>query len=326
MTPCARIEVNGSEIGTRTAKHILTVLETLTVTDEAGHRADRLDITIDDASGAVSIAKGDEIRVWLGYEPTPVYMGRYKAESVRKSGPVRRLTITATAAELRGAIRVRKTRSHHDTTLGEIAARIAAEHGLTAAVAPELARLAIAHIDQQTESDLAFMERLANRSGAVFKIADGKLLLSKTGSKTLPSGAANVSTTIRPVDCESYDWESGTRGNHEAVVCRYREGARDKTVTAGNADATLKHRDRRLYASKAEAEASARAQLDDFARGAVSATIECERGVPEAFADSEVRLAGFDGEIDGAYRVKTATHRLDGGGLRTSLELEMTGH
>lgn len=116
---------------------------------------------------------------------------------------------------------------------------------------------------------------------------------------------------------QTFDDESALAASYEAKIAE---------AVARAEKATLKHRDRRLYGSKAEAEAAAQAQLGEFSRGAVLATIECERGVPEAFADSEVRLVGFDSEIDGSYRVKTATHRLDGGGLRTSLELEMTGH
>lgn len=325
MTPGARIEINGIEITSRAEGGLLTILESITVTDEAGGRADTLQISIDDRDPAVSAAKGDEIRVWLGYEPTPAYLGRYTVESVRKTGPRRLMTVSAKAAEMTSAIRVRKTRSHHATTLGAIALQIASEHGLTAAVAPALASLVIEHIDQQTESDLAFMERLAIRSGAIFKVADGRLLVMQKGSKTLPSGEPTGTTTIRPVDCESYEWESGSRGDHRAVVCRYRVGAVHKTVTAGDAAADLKHRDRRLYGSKAEAEASARAQLGDFIRGKVSATVECERGLPEVFAESDVILAGFDAEMDATYRVGRVRHTFDTGGFRTSIELQIGG-
>jgi phage protein D len=328
MRPSARIEVNGLEITTRLINPDDTrqsVLESLTVTDEAGLKSDSLDITIDDRDRFASAAKGDEVKVWLGYEPAPLYMGRFLVESVSKSGPRRRMTISAKAAEFTGPIRAAKVRSHHGKTLGEIATAIAAEHGLKHVIAPEVAALVIEHMDQQTESDLAFLQRLATRSGAVFKVADGNLLLTKRGSKTLPSGEANVSTTIRPADVASWEWESGGRTDYKAVACTYRDDATGerKTAVAGDPASTSKHRDRRLYGSKAEAEVAAKAQLDDCARGKVSARIETSLGRPEVFAECEVVLEGFDYEVDGAYRVKSVRHTLDGGGLRSSITLEI---
>lgn len=330
MRPSARIKVNGLEVTTRLMDPDdpgRTVLESITVTDEAGFRSDSLDITIDDRDCFASAAKGDEIRVWLGYEPTPLNMGLFLVERVSKTGPRRRMTISAKAAEFTGPIRAAKVRSHHGKTLGEIATAIAAEHGLKPVVAPEIAALVIEHIDQQNESDLAFLQRLATRSGALFKVTDGSLVLARRGSTMVPSGAAIFSTTIRPADVASWDWESGSRGDYKAVSCSYRDDAKGdrKTVTAGDPASTLKHRDRRLYGSKAEAEAAAKAQLDDIIRGKVSARIETGLGRPEIFAECEVVLEGFDDEVDGAYRVKSVRHTLDGRGLRSSLTLEWGG-
>lgn len=98
MRPSARIEVDGLEVTTRLINpddDRQNVLESITITDEAGLKSDSLDITIDDRDRFASAAKGDEIRVWLGYEPTPLYMGRFLVETVAKSGPRRRMTISA---------------------------------------------------------------------------------------------------------------------------------------------------------------------------------------------------------------------------------------
>lgn len=327
MTPAARIEINGREVSTRLAGKDGGILESLTVTDEAGIKADAVEITIDDRDRYASAKKGDEIRVWLGYEPAPVYMGRFKIETVRKSGPRRTMTVSAKAAEFTSAIRAAKSRSWHGKTLGEIAAAVAAEHGLKPAVAASLAAVAIPHIDQQNESDVSFMNRLAARNGAVFKVADGRLLLTKKGEKTLPSGSSKAATTITPADAERWDWESTGRGAYKAVVCSYRDDGKGlrKTVTAGDKAAKSKHRDRRLYGSRGEAEQAARAQLGDFARGKVSCTLDAARGLPQAYADGEVVLEGFDAEVDATYRVKSVRHTLDGSGLRTSLTLEIGG-
>ena len=330
MRPGARLQFDGREItawlipasGAERAR-LSGGLISLSVTDEAGFKSDSVEFTIDDIDRHKAPTKGAELKVWLGWEPQPLYMGRFKVDSWRKTGPRRTLSVSASAAELTTAIRAAKSRAWDDKTLGEIARKVAAEHGLTPAIHAEVEGIRIPHIDQQHESDLAFLQRLATRNGSVFKVADGRLMLTRKNAKTLPSGAAKGSAILRPSDVSDWTFESTARGDYKAVVTSYRDDATGerKTATAGDKRSKLKHRDRRLYGSQAEAEEAARAQLRDYQRGKKTVDINAP-GLPIIFAEGEVTLVDFDPDIDGTFRVRSVRHTLDSSGFRSSLALE----
>ena len=317
MRPAARIEINGKDLTAQYGE----ILESLTVTDEAGIKSDTCEISIDDVSNFDVAGIGAEIRVWLGYEPTPVYMGRYTVTSLRKSGLPRRCTISAAAADLTSKIRVQKLRSFHETTVRAIVERIAAAHGLKPIVDAGIGVRVIDHIDQQTESDVAFLARLAARQGASFKIADGKILFAAKGSKNRADGTVKDAIVIQSNEISSWEAEWSKRGDVDGATTQYMDHAAGKRRTATAGSGSLKHRDRRLYGSKAEAEAAAKANLDDRTRSQLTVSINGP-GDPRLYADGSVTLKGFDAAIDRNYRAKRVTHTFSGQGYTTGTDLE----
>jgi len=323
-TPTARITVNGKEISTRLVGQS-GALVSMTVTDEAGIKADTLTLEIDNTKGFPAPPIDAEIKAWLGYEPEPVYMGSFKVDQWTKRGSPKILSVNAKAADFTSDIKSTKTRSHHATTVGAIVRKIAAEHGLTAQVDARIGARVIAHIDQQTESNLGFLSRLAKRNGATFKLADGKIIFAAKGSKKLPSGANKTAVVITP-DMVSDDWSvaEGQRGAHKSVKCAWVDHAtgRRHYETAGSGKPC--HRDKHLYASEAEAKAAAQSKLGDLTRGVRTADFEGP-GNPALFAEALVTLKGFDPDADGDFLVKTVSHSFSSSGFRTSVTLETEG-
>lgn len=317
MRPAARIEINGKDLTAQYGE----ILESLTVTDEAGIKSDTCEISIDDAGHVDVPGIGAEVRVWLGYEPTPIYMGRYTVTSLRKSGLPRRCTISAAAADLTGKVRTQKMRSFHETTVRAIVEKIAAEHGLKPVVDAGIGARMIDHIDQQTESDASFLTRLAARQGASFKIGDGKILFAAKGSKSRADGTAKEAILLQPFDVGSWEAEWSKRGDIEGATTQYMDHASGKRRTATVGKRGLKHRDRRLYGSKAEAEAAAKANLDDRTRSQLTVSINGP-GDPRLYADGSVTLKGFDAAIDRNYRATRVTHTFSGQGYTTGTDLE----
>ena len=318
--PGARITLNGKDV-TDTWK---SVLESVSVTDEAGVKSDTCEIVFDNREGLSAPPIGAELQVWIGYEPSPVYMGKYKIDSWTKTFPVKRLTVSAKAADLTSDFRAHKIRSHHQMTVKAIVQKIAGEHGLTAVVDAKLGAIQIDHIDQQTESDMSFLSRLARRVGATFKLADGKILFAAKGSSNAPSGKAKTAIVIAPADVTMISATCDKRGNFKSAVATYmdRPSGKRKTVTAGSG--TPKHRDRRLYGSQAEARAAAEATLGNLTRGQVTLSIEAP-GNPALYAEALVTPKGFDPDIDGRYLVKSVTHTYGGSGYTTSATAETEG-
>ena len=330
-TPAARLEIDGRDISTSVFGDLKNageggVLISLSVSDQAGTTSDTLELELDDREGFKAPPKGAEIKVWLGYEPTPLYMGRFKVDEWTKSGGSagRTLRVSAKAAEMTGEIRARKSRSFDGKTVGEIANQIAGENGLTATVASSIASQVIEHIDQQNESDLGFLSRLAGRAGAVFKLADGKIVMAERGSSQLPGGGEKPTISLTPAMVSDWDATSADRGEYGAVSCVYMDHEAGQRVTVTEGSGTPKHRDGRLYGSRAEAEAAARAQKGDLARGKVSFATRGP-GLPSVFAEAKIDAQGFDADVDGEFLIKTATHTLDSSGYNTSIDMERGG-
>lgn len=325
MTPAARIEINGKPVGPK----FLARLVSLTVRDEAGIKSDTCEIELDarpdpGTAGFTAPPLDSELQVWLGYEPAPVYRGKFKVDEWTKEGPPTVLRVSAKSAELTSAIKATKTRSHHDTTIGEIVRKIAGEHGLGVSIDEALASRRVEHIDQQTESDMGFLSRLARRNGATFKLADGKVVFVAKGSKILPSGGDKPAVTIQPAQVARWSATNNERGGHRSVICLYMDHAlgRRMQVTAGSGNPC--HRDRRLYATRIEAESAANATLGDLTRGKVTVDINGV-GNPELFAETLVTLDGFDPEADGEYLAKSVTHTFSASGYTTDASLETVG-
>lgn len=329
--PAARIVANGQDITTLLMDPASerASLVSIRVTDEAGTKSDSVEIVIDNRPhpklGRFVVPPiGSLMEVWLGYDPAPIYMGKYRLDHWEKSGPPSTLTLSGSSAELTTAIKGQKTRSWHDTTLGVIVRTIAGEHSLGVEIDAELAARPVEHIDQQTESDLNFLSRLAKRNGALFKLADGKVLFAKKGAKKNPSGKAKPAKTVKPVDVSNWTMTESERGGHKSVKCSWMDhkAGKRKTVTAGSGEPV--HREKHLYRTEAEAKAAASAKLGELGRGKRDGSLTMA-GNPDFCAEMDVTLSGFDPDVDATYSAKSVSHEFSASGFTTTVSLEAGG-
>ena len=151
----------------------------LTVADKSGMEVDELTIDIDDSDGQVELpSKGKKITAIFGYKGMEQNRGGYIVDEINHQGPPDIITIRARSADFRQTLLEERETSYHKQTLGGIIATIAKRHGLIPAVAPDLAGIAIPHIDQINESDTHIVTRLAQEHGAVGTVKDGRLIFT----------------------------------------------------------------------------------------------------------------------------------------------------
>lgn len=327
MKPDFRIEIGGID---RTDM-VRTRLLDAKVTDEAGQMSDRLELNFDDRDAAIPIPPKDaDIRLWLGYadHPTlrPVYMGSFKVDEAEVGSGPRSLAIRAKAADLGGGFRSPKFRSWDGKTIGDIVGQVAADNGYTPLIDPELSAIVVPHIDQTEESDAAFLTRLAGNHDAVAKPADGKLIFTKRHGDTRPGGGAIPTVALTPKDFTSWKAKISERGNHGKVTSYYQDHATGEraAVTVGDGgDDVSPYLDRDPYGTREEAEAGARAKLNDFGRGKLSFN-GSGPGRPDLFAEARIVLSGFRPGVDGSYALKSVEHSFSNSGFTTSVTAETT--
>lgn len=312
-------------------------LVSLSLSHKRGGEADQLEIVLDDSDGKLALpAKNRMIKLQLGWKqgsdvkPGLVDKGRFTVDEVSWGGPPDQVTIRARSADLTGAFRTRREKSHKNTTLGAVAKKIAAANGLEARVAPELASIAVPILTQHHQSDMAFLRRLGREHDAVATVKDRKLILSPIGKAETTTGKPLPSITLTRASGDSYRYAELDRSADAGVEARWHDqdaGERKSVTTggggSGGSGGTPK-RLRKVYHSEADAKAAAKAEAGRMTRGAAEFSMKLALGDPALAPETGVKLSGFKPQADArTWIVAEVTHRLDGpGGLTTELRLE----
>lgn len=337
-------------------------LISLTMTDNRGFEADQLDIELDDADGLVALpVRGAVLTLWLGWKDSAlVNKGSFTVDEVEHRGAPDTVTIRARSADFRGSLNSRREESWHDKTLGAIVEAIAARNKLTAAVAPELAKIPLPHIDQAQESDAKFLTRLADRNGGEVSIKAGKLLFLRPGNAVNASGKPIPQVTITRSDGDRHQFAIADRGAYTGVTAQWlhtkepkpkkvkvkrkpkeqhlralqhpkakakkKEAkvpeAREGEYMAGEADNVFALTT--VYATKAQAVRAATAKWDKLQRGVAEFSINLAVGRAELYPETPVKVSGFKTIIDEqSWIITKVTHALSNNGYATGLELEV---
>lgn len=326
MTPVFEIILEGTGGKDLTAL-IADRLISLSITDEVGLEADRLEIVLDDRDMRLEVpAHGAVLAVSLaahkGQAMQPV--GRFVVNSIALAGPNRTLTIEGNAADLADTkatgLRSAKTRNHGDITLGALTRKIASEHGLKAAISTDLARVRFTRLAQRAESDLHLITRLARGVDAIAKPVDGVLTVVAKGAITTASGANMPAVAVALSDASTWQWRTTQRDRDKSVTVRWRDvkAGQTRIVTVGSGEP--KKELRRLYASEAEARAAADAALKQGGRGQ-SLELSLAGFGAGLFAGGLMSLSGAHPKVDGQWHLKRVEHRL-AGALTTRLSGE----
>lgn len=330
MTPAYRITGGDKDITAALAGRLIS----LTITDKPGMEADEIEIAIADPDGSLPLPRrGVTLRAAIGWDSALVDKGAWRVDEIRHNGPQDVITIKGRSADLTGALRTHREESYHGRTLGQVLSTIAARHGLAPAVAPALAGMAIPHIDQTNESDVHFITRLAEQFGAVGTVKDGHLLFVPRGAGVTASGGKVPGLTIVRSATVDHDFSVQDREGETTVVrARWRdyEAARTGYAQAGgDADGegsvtTLQ----RVFPTRAEAQAAARAALAGIARGQHELRLQLAYGRPEVIAGQPFKVHGWRPEIDAIKWITgVVTHTISGDqGYTTGIEAEQAGH
>jgi phage protein D len=320
--PAWRVVLDGQDLTERFRPRLLD----LTLSEARGGEADQLDLRIHDHDGRMALPRrGVELSVAIGWADAGlVEKGTFRVDEVEHSGSPDILTIRARSADLTHPMRTRRERSWHDVTLGNVVRNLAGEHGLQARIAPALASIGIAHLDQTGESDVHLLTRLGRQYDAVATVKAGSLIFLPIGSGTTASGEPLPSPLLRRQDGDQHRYALADRDAYSGVRAYWNDkpGAQRKSVLVGESGNAK--RLRQTYSSEAEAKRHAQAEWNRARRGAATFAYTLALGRADLFPEQKVRVSGFKTEVDDTtWLIAKATHSITGsGGFTTQLELE----
>ncbi len=235
MKPFCRIIGGGKDITGGLGDRLMNV----EVADEAEDKSDKLTLTIDDRqrfedAGVIDVPLiGFEVEIIMGYTDGGASrsMGRYLIDELTVDSPPSTLTVSGRSANMPSKFRTPRTESYHQETIGAIVEKVAGRNGFSASVDPAIAGVVVRHADQNGESDMAFVNRLAGQHDAVAKPVSGRLVLAKKGTGKTVSGAELPPVSVAPSDCSRW------RFNYSA---RDEAGEAGKTAGGGAPSASQK--------------------------------------------------------------------------------------
>jgi phage protein D len=278
-------------------------------------RADNVEITFQDAkkdwAGDWYPVRGDEIKLELGYKGEALAdCGKFEIDEIAIDYTPNTLTVRARSAFPSKAFAQENTHAYKDTSLEAIAKTIAAHHKLSSEFSGEDVKFKI--LVQKRESDTAFLKRLAEKYGFIFKITDKKLILyerkdveKRKEVATLKAGA-NHRLSLR---------ETST-GEVKKTKAAYWDWWQEKLIesTETSAYKPVATDERRLYervedAGQSKRYAEAARRLSDYKR--VVDTIFVREQQNLLLAGVTIKLQEFK-EFDGLYFVECARHTMTG--------------
>lgn len=296
-----------------------SALVSATIHDEPGQDADTVDLVFDDALNQVALpSPGQIIVVRFGFRGAGSFkMGRFAVEKPTiEGGPDGEFVrLSGQSAELRSSIKETGSEHFDDTTVGEVVRQVAGRLGLGASVSPSIATLRIDYLARFQQSPADFLTRLADRTGAVFSIKDGKVLF-------LERGTLLAAQTITRTMCESWTFEVEPRPMFGTIEACWFDRAAGKVAFETHStglQGPLK-RLRKVGGSAAEARAAARAEGDRLARATGSGSLTLA-GMPEIMADTPIVTVGFRAEANGLWRAASVDHVYDDT-YKTTVRLE----
>lgn len=343
--PAYRLTMNGAALTSLDER-----LMSLTLTDNRGFEADRLELTIDDSDGLVVMPpRGAEIAVAIGWVNQPlVDKGVYTVDEITHQGPPDRLVITARSADFRENFNVKREYSWHNVTVGAVVSAMAGRYNLTPAVSASLKDVEIDHADQTNESDISFLTRMAEMIGAIATIKNGRLLFIVPGmgvsqsGRVLPSIVITRSSgdghTFRIADRDAYTgvqayWLDLNFGKKKPAAVKRRKKKKPVNVTPASSKKEGDYVEgadgnvfvmRKTFKTERAAKRAAAAKWAQLQRGAAEFSITLARGREDLYPELHANVSGFKPAIDAAdWVINRVTHTIDSNGFMTALELEV---
>ena len=291
--------------------------------------ADELQVRLSNSDGLLAVPEpGAVLSLAMGWERGGdvavglVDKGTFTIDEVGQEGPPDVVILTGRSADLTGQLRQRRTKAWRDTTLGSVLDEIAQRHGRQARIEASLASQAIAVIEQEGKSDMAFVRDLGQRYDAIATWKNGLLLFLPIGGSATAGGTPLGDVVLTKREGWRWTFNQADRESYDGAEAQWQDqdAGRRRTVQVGGEN---RRRLKRVYASEAEARQAADAATSRAQRAPFRFTYELAIADTALQPDAPVTLRGWGVKVDGlAWLVESVKTTFGQNGLRQSIELE----
>ncbi|MBL4870459.1 MAG: hypothetical protein JKX72_05850 [Robiginitomaculum sp.] len=324
MTPDFEIKIDSTNL-----THLIRDrLISLRISDETGFKSDQLSLVIDNRGAMIEVPRqGVTLTAAIGYkEEGLTHQGTYIVDEVATTLSPRTLTIKAKAADMTAGLKVKKTRSFEENTIGELVELVAGEHGLIPSVSEELSSIPLStppykQFDQIDENDMHMLRRLAQQHDAVAMPKNGRLLFVKRGEVKAASGKPLGTITINEHKVSTARARAGERGKYKSVKAYYLDAGSQERVAVSTGEETPILVIRGTYGDSDTAERAVAAKLDALSRGKATLSLT-GAGSPAMAAEHKLTFKTLDPLMGGDWIITRVEHEISASGFTTRIEAE----
>lgn len=310
-----QVNVAGQDVTSRFDPLLISI----TVTDNVGATADTCEIELADPEGAIKFpGKGDPITVFFGVDDAgagEVFRGTVDEVRSRGSKNGRFMRISAKSIDTTKKVKEPKQKHKDDAKFGDVAKEWGQGAGVQVTVHADLASIERAYWDMRGESFIHWGRRIADEIGATFKVAGDRAVFLPANDGETASGQAAPSLSITYGD-NLIEWDIAPivgRPAYKTSEVRWfdaKEGQwKTKKIQTDNEGVEAGSTHRYSGTDEKQSEAKAKSEKKKSERKGAEGTIEIV-GDPTVKAGGKCTLVGVRPGIDGEYRVKTVTHKL----------------
>lgn len=308
-------------------RYIAPYLKSFTYKDYEHGQSDEIEIQLEDKDGLWQgdwyPQKGDTLSARIGYEGENLLnCGSFEIDEINFTYPSDTLVISGLATNIKKPVRQKNTAAYENKTLVDIAREIGKKHDFK--VVGSQGFIKVGRVTQRQETDLAFLKRIAETYGYIFKIADKKLVFFKVDTLH----AKSEILTLNKGDLTSASLTDKTSETYSACTVTYFDSKTKKTHTHTEKNPKVKKGDTLKITerceSKSQAILKAKAALARKNGNEVEGTITFE-GNTKAIAGVNTNLTGFR-KLSGKYHITESEHTIyREGGYNCTCQVKKVG-
>lgn len=308
--PDFKLTVNGQATDDLKGQVVQIIVE-----DFEHGRADNCEIVFQDVkklwAGSWKPIRGDSVKIELGYQGEALAdFGEFEIDELDLKSPPNTLTVRARSAFPSKAFSQQNSVPYEDTSLSEVLNLIASAHGLQAEF--EGKNVQFTTLVQYRESDTAFLKRVAEMYGFIFKITEKKMILY---ARKMVEERAPVAT-LREGANHTVSLRETSTGEVKSTRAVWHDWKNEKVIesTEASSEKPVATDEMRVYervenAGQSQSIAEAARRWADYYR--VQGTITAREQQNLLQAGVTLRLKDY-ANFDGVYFVEYARHVMNG--------------